>query len=217
MKILRVCVAVIVAALSVGLSGCSPGAPDDSARDEVSSVEAGASSEAPTKKAPPDFLKSPLVLGDYPDDDYTLDVPEVCSEIPTEFLEHVLDSRLYLEPKRQLEYLKSSVCVFRDKEPDERFTKYEYYVAADMAYKAGIAKDGEIMYENVSQRFPSMYAHHFPDSVDGCTASIHTTRGALRLSYVLGLGVGPWPPRPHEQCPEAVQGLEKILIELGVQ
>ncbi|WP_098389231.1 hypothetical protein [Corynebacterium renale] len=179
-------------------------------------MDADASNEAPTKNAPPDFLKSPLVLGDYPDDDYTLDVPVVCDEIPSQFFERVLDSRPLSEPKA-LEFVKSSVCAFRDKQPDDYFTKYEYYIAADMAYKAGIAKDGEIMYENVSQRFPSMYTHHFPDSVDGCTASIHTTRGALRLSYILGLGVGPKPPRPHEQCPDAVQGLEKILIELGVQ
>lgn len=215
MKILRVGVAVIVAALSVGLSGCSPGESQESAEAQTAVTVSAVGANGKAEKPSPDFLKAPIVVGEYSDTDYSLDIPVVCEEIPTKFLERVLDSRLYREPSGKDEALRSSICVFRDKAPEEIRSAYEYYVVMDMGYKEGISEDGETVYEGVSERYPTIYAHHFPESANGCTASIHTTRGALRLSYVPGLGHQSWPPQHQEECSQAVKTLEKLVYELG--
>ncbi|PFG28140.1 Uncharacterised protein [Corynebacterium renale] len=216
MKTLRVCVAAIVAALSVGLTGCSPGGSEggtDEAQAAVSvSPVAGAGKG---EKKSPDFLKEPLVVGEYPALDFSLDVPVVCKEIPVQFLEEVLDSRLSLDMSDKGGFANASVCSFRDKGPKENLPAYRYYVAMDMAPKESVTKEGEVLHDSVSAKYPAMYAHYFEESSQACTASIPTTRGALRLSYEPSLGEMQWPPQPKKYCPRAVSTLEKLISELG--
>lgn len=216
MKKLRVSVAVIVAALWVGLSGCSPGGSEvsnDEAQVAVSvSPVAGAGK---VEKRSPDFLKEPLVVGEYPALDFSLDVPVVCKEIPVQFLEEVLNSRLSVDRSDKRGFANASVCSFRDKGPKENLPAYRYYVVMDMAPKESVTKEGEVLHDNVSAKYPAMYAHYFEESSQACTASIPTTRGALRLTYEPSLGQMQWPPQPKKYCPRAVESLEKLVSELG--
>ncbi|AGF73099.1 DUF3558 domain-containing protein [Corynebacterium halotolerans] len=186
------------------LTACTP-------QGDVVLDDAPSAGESQVEVAETVEAAEPVVeLGEFNAEHDEFVVFDPCTEIPREVLDSVGLGEMVSEPFYSP--MKSVTCSYPAASQGARMELLT--MAGDVVPKQRVRDLGFMISEDANSEVPGVYVHHMGEGTENaCTAAIHTTKGRWTVAYTSGRPI----PSREDLCGEAIDYLEAIYFQLGVQ